>query len=217
VFMEVNTTTSGFSQMFFAAEENGFSEQQSRSALINPQTTQLEFPFGLLRGTVGNFQRWDPSNAPGDFLVSGIRLKGLIANEEVPLTSLLPSLDMSAIEIGPDGASFRAESNDPQTLLQMDLQRFYWTNMWQTAIAAGGNQNVDISVNGIPVGTIPASGGGEASEHRFEITPEVLNAPGNGRVVVGFTTPESVDTPRSGVNRDMASGGLSLTSVTLTP
>lgn len=136
VIMQVQTTTSGFSQMFFSTGENGFSEQQSRSALINPQTTQLEFPFGVLRGTVGNFQRWDPSDAPGDFVLSSVRLKGLIATEDVPLTSLLPSLDMSAIEIGPEGASFRAESNDAQTLLQMDLQRFYWNNMWQSAIAA---------------------------------------------------------------------------------
>lgn len=136
VVIDLQTTTSGLSQMFFATEESGFTEQTSRSALINPQTTELTFPFGELRGTVGNYQRWDPSDAPGEFMVSRIRIDGLIVTEEVPLTSLLPSIDMSAIEIGPSGATFRTESNDAQTLMQLDLQRFYWTNVQHAAIAA---------------------------------------------------------------------------------
>ena len=60
-------------------------------------------------------------------LVSSIALNGFLSHESVDLTRLTPSVDVREILITPEvGASFSANSNDSQILIELDTASFYW-------------------------------------------------------------------------------------------
>lgn len=138
VELQVTSSTAGSSQLFFADSENAFTEQESeRQALVKGANT-LRFPFGWIGGTLGDFQRWDPSDAPGEFAVSSFELRSLLLSEELSLEILQPSVGVSAITVSSTGARFAAESNDSQILFSTNLSTFFQRNLLVISLTSLG-------------------------------------------------------------------------------
>jgi arabinofuranosyltransferase len=134
--IQVESATFGMSEMFFAQSENAFSGELTRTQPLAIGTNTLRFPFGIARGTLGDFQRWDPSNQPGQFVVTSVSMHTAFIHTEIPLTDLVPSLDVGNISQLPDSFSFSAESNDSQLLLTASTTSFYVQNMIRAALVA---------------------------------------------------------------------------------
>ncbi len=128
IHITVETSSPGFSQMFFAEQENDFSEDQSRWQPLTVGRNEIAFPFGRWRETLGGYQRWDPVDQPANMVVERLSLESSFYKQELPLDSLRPSVDTSELVVGEAGVEFTAESNDAQLLMNADLTAFYQSN-----------------------------------------------------------------------------------------
>ena len=137
VEIQVQSNTFGKSQMYFAASENDFAEARSQVRPLAVGVNTLRFPFGLARGTVGDFHRWDPNDEPSEFLVQEVVLRSAFLTRSIPLEELRPSIAVSEIALTQGGAAFRTDSNDGQILLNVPARNFYFINLLLTAIVAG--------------------------------------------------------------------------------
>ena len=85
IHITVETSSPGFSQMFFAEQENDFSEERSRWQPLTAGQNDISFPFGPWRGTVGNYQRWDPLDQPTRMVVERLYLGSWFQKKDLPL------------------------------------------------------------------------------------------------------------------------------------
>lgn len=136
IHMTVETSAAGFSQMFFAEEENSFSEEYSRWQPLTVGENDVSFPFGVWRGTLGDFQRWDPIDQPSNIRVSGLSLSSWFYQEELPLDLLRPSIDTSQLVPADSAVEFSAESNDSQLLMNAQVSNFYFSNLIRVGLLA---------------------------------------------------------------------------------
>jgi len=137
VEIQIESESFGISQMYFASEENEFTERASTRRPLAIGVNTLRFPFSITRGTAGDFQRWDPSDQPGTFVVSKVSLSSAFLSESVPLDSLRPQIAIGGFVSMPTGIGFTTESNDAQVLLNAPLRSFYFRNTLLLAGIAG--------------------------------------------------------------------------------
>ena len=128
VEIQVESQSFGISQMYFASEENAFSERTSAKQPLAIGVNTLRFPVSITRGTVGDFQRWDPSDEPGSFVVSQVTIANAFLRETIPLDSLRPAVAIGGFVSTPSGIEFTTDSNDAQILLDSPLRSFYFKN-----------------------------------------------------------------------------------------
>jgi hypothetical protein len=136
IHITVETSSPGFSQMFFAEQENDFSEDQSRWQPLTVGQNEISFPFGPWRGTLGNYQRWDPVDQPASLVVKRLYLAGWFHKQDLPLESLRPSMALSEPLLNDTGIQFSTESNDAQLLMNAELTAFYQSNFLRIGFAS---------------------------------------------------------------------------------
>lgn len=134
--VSMNSSSSGYSQLFIADEGNSFTEARSRGSAVQPGQNSLVIPLPHRREMIGSFQRWDPINTPAQITVNEMWIQGLFFRHGVPLDSLRPSMYVSAVEIIDDQAVFSTLSNDGQLLLSEDLSSLFSKHQqWLNSIA----------------------------------------------------------------------------------
>ena len=114
---QVSSSQAGFSQIFFSDKEGSFSEVDSRWSPVEAGYQVVRYPLLTRLLADGDQVRWDPLDVPAEMHVSAISLRDALRAEEIPLTSLRPSLDVGEVVIESGGASFDTQSNDPQVLI----------------------------------------------------------------------------------------------------
>ena len=138
IHMDLSSSSPGFSQVFFADEDQVFTEQGSTWAIVTDGPSAASFPVLPWRGTLGSELRWDPLDQPAEMTVRSIRLRSGVLSEEVPLERLRPSQAVSEIVLSESGATFTAESNDPQILLTADTESFAQSSISRSALLSLG-------------------------------------------------------------------------------
>ncbi len=136
IHITVETSSPGFSQMFFAEQENDFSEERSRWQPLTAGQNDISFPFGPWRGTVGNYQRWDPLDQPTRMVVERLYLGSWFQKKDLPLELLRPSMALSEPLLDDTGIQFSAESNDAQLLMNAELTVFYQSNFLRIGLVS---------------------------------------------------------------------------------
>lgn len=136
--VQVESSHSGFSQAFFAQEENGFVESASAWAPVSTERTTVRFPLRSWRGTVGTFIRWDPLDQPARVTISRLALKSPVLHQEIDLAAISPSVGMSEVLIDGEEAVIELQSNDAQALLSADVPSFVRESLKRSAFIAVG-------------------------------------------------------------------------------
>ena len=124
VSIDLDSSVSGFSQVFFAEPGSDFAEEASVWQPLSTGESTLRFPFSAFRETLGDRFRWDPADAPGTFTVRGIALDAPFRHEALPLDSLKGQLDIASITPGEVGTVIVTGSNDGQAVMAADLSGF---------------------------------------------------------------------------------------------
>ena len=135
----VVSTEPGFSQLFVAQTENDFSEEASVWAPVSGTDEILEFPLRPLRGTVGDYIRWDPLDRPAEIEIRSITLHSALVFEGLELSELRPSMGTSEVLFEEDVASVELQSNDPQILLQASVSDFVQKSFERTLALSLGS------------------------------------------------------------------------------
>ena len=136
--VEIQTSDPGFSQLFVATEENGFTEVASAWAPVTGDPQTLRFPLSPWRGTVGEFLRWDPLDRPSEMSVEGLALTSAFLRKELNLDSLAPSMGMGEVFVDDEVAFLSLQSNDPQALIQASVPAFVSESLRLSLLVALG-------------------------------------------------------------------------------
>ena len=126
----LDSSASGTSQMFFAADASSFSEKKSHSQHVVVGSNQLAFVGNPIRETVGSALRWDPLDEPAMMEIESFEVSGFLLGEKYdPAEVLRPSLDVS--EVLSDGklSLIQTLSNDGQMIVDIDLRSLYRGHM----------------------------------------------------------------------------------------
>ena len=122
----LDSSASGTSQMFFAADASSFSEKQSQSQRVFAGSNHLAFVGNPIRETIDSSLRWDPLDEPAMIEVHSFEVRGFLLVEEFdPAEILRPSLDVS--EVLSDGklSLIQTLSSDGQVIVDVDVKSLY--------------------------------------------------------------------------------------------
>ena len=126
VEITVDSSVSGNSQMFFAAEASDFSENQSQSQRVVTGSNRLAFVGNPIRETVASSLRWDPLDEPAVIEIESLEVEGYLLRERFePSEVLRPSLDVSQVVTDGNAALIQTFSNDGQVIVDIDLEGLY--------------------------------------------------------------------------------------------
>lgn len=134
--MRLQSSSGGYSQLFFADAEEAFIEERSEKELIVKGNNFLKFSVNPIRRTLGDQLRWDPLNTPSEMTLSEIFVQAGLSRTTIPFESLKPSAGMSAFVPTEEGVKFTVETNDSQALLQIELQDLYSDHVRNMFVAA---------------------------------------------------------------------------------
>ncbi len=125
VSVTVDSSVSGFSQMYFATSDTEFAEERTAWAPLLSGPSELRFPFSMGKGTVGDRQRWDPCDCEGTFVVKELSLQSGLAVQDIPLSAITPQLDITGFVQVDKGLEIKTGSNDGQVVFSVDTAPFY--------------------------------------------------------------------------------------------
>lgn len=134
--MRLQSSSGGFSQLFFTDIDDTFVEERSEKELIIKGDNFLKFAVNPIRRTLGDQLRWDPLNTPAEITLSEIYVQAGLSRTPVPFRNLQPSIGMSAFTENEQGLNFTVETNDSQVLMQFELQDLYRDHVRNVLVAA---------------------------------------------------------------------------------
>ena len=134
--MRVESSSGGYSQLFFADTDNTFIEERSEKELVVKGDNFLRFAVNPIRRTLGDQLRWDPLNKPSDMTLSEMYVQAGFSRISVPFESIQPSIGMSGLIASDQGVDFAVETNDSQALIQFKLQDLYRDHVRNVIITA---------------------------------------------------------------------------------
>jgi hypothetical protein len=136
VNIRVESSSGGYSQLFFADSDSTFIEERSEKELVVKGDNFLRFAVNPIRRTLGDQLRWDPLNKPSDMSLSEMYVQAGFSRISVPFESIQPSIGMSGLMASDQGVDFAVETNDSQALIQFELQDVYRDHVRNVIIAA---------------------------------------------------------------------------------
>lgn len=124
--IDVESSESGISQMFFAEEVFEFSEQRSQSQRVVEGPNQLAFGANPTRETLGSTLRWDPLDEPAIMRIASLEVRGFLVGEKYEAAEVLrPSLDVSEVLTDGSVAMIQTLSDDGQVIVDIDMESLY--------------------------------------------------------------------------------------------
>lgn len=125
LIIDVDSTTSGSSQVFFRSKRDVFSEQDSVIVPLQPGHNELTFALPHLQSRI----RWDPFDGAGALTVRGVRAQVWWSAVPIRLDTVQRGFQIVDVRMGVDGALHvvtNSDATDPSVFVPIPVTKVFW-------------------------------------------------------------------------------------------